>query len=478
MKEYTLIISPELQISFNTKSFITLWRSLRLWLWRFSFWLGAGLLAVLPVASIVYAMSEQRVASVSLYHILTLCFAGGLVIIWQTIQGQWKTLADPQGFLGVLSFALIAIISWIVSPLFVEVTDLVTYRYINTFGSITTKAIAGLTIIGLVALYYLANQFINSRQKLLGAVSVLAGGLLSTSFILLLYPQIKNTEIFISLAAAAALVFLAIALYLPLPKLPSFALSLISLTAVQLSVYPNKWQVTFALLAASLIWAWFEYWAAGAQLKFKKQTTVGENIEYNKLYTIFGLSLALLVLLGWQIASNSAVAATQLRALVDVPLANLQGADWRGVVFGNGFASVKPANTLWQVILSFQGLLGLSAYLILAVTGMIGAVRSLASKQFARILVPGFFFLLALGIFANLHLVLVMWTWLLFSVFVAAGKLAERVQNSALQAKVKLGSWSLPRWWQLTALLSIPIFVFLWTVVNNQLLILLANAQI
>lgn len=497
MKEFKLIISPDWQITLSADKVRKL-SDIRAGFWWLLNRFGAILLAGFGLLTL-YTLAVSREAHSELLYQLTAVTLGlALILIWQLIHAGWRLLPDPPGFLGVLSFALLAVLAWILSPFFISGVDPVLYRQVNTFGSVVTKSIAGLTIIGLVGIYYFINHFAHSQKRLQYGLWLTVGLMTIAALVLLINPTVMNSDTFGIFAAMGVLVFLQTVFQFTKSSLYSLILSMVAMVTILVSNTEQLWQILFAMLATLLIWLWVKLWQDGFQLHLQLKEIIPDikkslggkgkvkggiaKYEFPLLAVFTLVVLIALAILIWQAPTE---AASYMRRLIDFPVQLFATLNWQTILLGNAtLVNLRPVSFL-HVVLAYQGVVGALAYILLMITAVFTTMRQYGVEQkksfkgikVATMFAPAILFLPILGLFINLHIFLIIWWWIMFALVSAAAYLNNRPQVN-LSDKFKIGKFDLGKFWQPWAIISLLMLLAIWFAFNANLLNLLNNGTI
>ncbi len=505
---YNLALTDTIQFSIPASKLN--WRNYRWWqvFYKLSNALALFLLALLLFTNLwnTFYLNTDQVASTNLYAWATILSALGLIFLWQLTVVGHKRLVDPPGFIGILSFALLSILVWIIAP---EVGAPGASRTFNTFGVAFTKEIAGLGIICLVGVYYFINLFIDQKHKASKALATIYLLLAASAIIMLIFGSYFNPQALLIINAIFSLLSWSLAFYYH-PKQQRFGkLTYIMLFLVSSAFFlvvdsPIVWKILVSMLLACFAWFWvsllvqnfqfslgFKKWQQLVRRVLNRQEPVDDLFQFPTLNLLFLIGWLALLLLGWSIVYRPEIAKelNELFSYVGDLQRNFNSAQTFFLGLGNA-ASIFPPSFFYKVI-TYQGVLGMIAYLGLAFTVIFVTIRQIfrdhkrkLNFSLAEVFAPAIIFVPVIGLFVNLSTTVVIVWWILFSVVTASGYLTKRDQLQVVSLSIprvgnrKLGPISLNDLLPYLRVVVAIVLFYLWMVINNNLLQLLSDGII
>lgn len=487
-RKYNFTITENISFSLSADRLNLKGRNLWQFLFRVSNGLALSLLALLFFTTLwnTFYLDSDVTASANMYAWTTIIVALGFILLWQILMTGIKRLADPPGFIGVLGFALISIIVWIIAP---ESGITETARTFNTFGVAYTKEIAGLGVIAFVGIYYFLNQFIDSSRKLKWALGWFYMLLAAAALMLLAIGSNFNELPLLIANAVFVLVSWSLAFYYRpqgkfFGKFSYLALFIISSAFFLIVDNATVWRILVMMIVACILWfvirlliqnfelsLGFNEWRGEVRRILNRQEPVEKLFKFPMLNLIFLILWLLLLLVMWSLAYQPDFS-TDLNSLFSYVGTLLSSYDsFQTTVLGLGSSASSFPFTFFYKILAYQGLLGAIAYIGLAFTMVFVSIRQIfrdrelkVNISLAEILTPAIIFILLLGLMLNLNTTVVLLIWIMFSLVTASGYMHVRAKVSLIEIKKRKRVFAVAR------VLAIIVLFILWAMINNNLL--------
>lgn len=384
----------------------------------------------------------------------------GLLLILITLNG-FRRFVDPNNFISVLVFALLAISSAIFS---------VPVSISNTFGVTSFRSIAGFYVVSTLGIFYLINFVIQDKRILRKLFYTLSTSAFLSVFVILFQGLFIDSATFLTsviFLMISSVFVLSFANYVNKNKITYTALAGITVLSIALIVlgydkskYLNNfiYIITFLFSASlALFIILVNYWQKSQNVlktHFELLTNPSpkkskkKNNDRNKSIIYFlGMSLPLIILI-FAIAlsaSNSIQLSTLTKGLNDIrnavvsvlTVSGMNTATLFKIIFGGGATVLTQTlalnyNSFLAYVVQIQGLLGLSAYLFIWIYGIYNSIKtfreSFERNHEYKLLLPFVFFVIFVPIFSlfqNLSLLLNILWWLSFSVISAYSKISK-----------------------------------------------------
>lgn len=500
MRKYKLMLTPSWSIEVPAEKI-----NLRSWDWAHLLYRLSTIIALLSLflalAVTTYntlTLNSTQGESVNLYVWATIAVGLAFVAIWQVVVLGRKRVIDPPGFIGILSFALLSILAWIAGPLLLDVppASLAGIREFNTFGGSDTKALAGLAVISLVGVYYLGNLFLDKRHKIQKALATLLL-VLTLSLVMYLVGLVDtNLQYFLPLNALLVLLSWAFTFVRKGSRgdLAFFTIFVVSSASFLIIDNPYVWRVLTGLILTFLGWLWvwllmenfqfdlrFAGWRAAVKKILNRQEPINRLLEFSLLNTLFVILWLVVLLVLWIVYYQPPIS-SELSILFAFPQEILAAfSNFGGALMGTNpnLTVLQPETFLYEVI-TYQGLLGLLAYLVLAGTVIYITVRQAfrdreqgrGDHSYALWVIPGVLFVPIVGLLMDLGTATVLFWWAMFTIVAASEYVSVRGKQKLIR-KLRFRKRDFSRFLALLWVLLAVVLFWIWSVANTNLLSIL-----
>lgn len=336
-------------------------------------------LAVVSLIPIFHANFDSVILYYGLYAVILLLAGWAIVSI---LVGSKFTI-DPPLFVPVLLFALLTTTAYLLSPNDpLRPTD-----PRNTFGVDGARFIAAIGVITFIFLFYFFVTYLRSAGKILWASRALLFGAALVPVVYLLVTKLKISVLF---SAQMDVIGMFLALWIPMSLLlilfrplrkSAQALLIVSFVlSVWLSFQDfsliNSFVTTITLIVSLITYLWFrsdefnglgKYFRENIGATFTGEKNWQEFIFKTRAAWFLGFILVWIVIVLLTAITNK----YNIGVVVNSIAADYSGAfqtlkDARTLIVGNG-AAAKLTGVSFADVVSFQGLLGIFAYIIITV---------------------------------------------------------------------------------------------------------------
>jgi len=420
------------------------------------------------------------------YLLLLVSFLIACLLATLILVGS-RRLVDPPMFMAALIFVFFVLCGLLFAPANPR----------NTFGPDYAKYLGGLWVMVLVMLYYLTTVFINSSRKLNMAKVALMAGLIFTVAV----QASKNgfgSDLF-ALSVLSIPVF--ILLGIETRKLGILVLSVIfALTAliwgVKFTAGPEAWvALILGLVMTLLTWLAIKNWHMKFDIK-----DFGDDLRsllqrkrsiFDFMHKYTGPALATYVVIfavivfGWMLVTHYQLASLLQAIIQDHLFALRSWTDIKTLLIGSGVNNSFNLTMITSII-RYQGVLGIAAYALLALSSFYLALQAMTSDMKQKVSshgsLPLAFIIFAVPIYGAIanpttSLVLVWW--------IAIGLLAAKLilnRKDKIVYKVSQGlqirHWNLDRFVPILQIISIILIFGFWIYFATQLAVWTAKGLI
>lgn len=431
--------------------------------------LGSLLISLFLVSVALLAIFHINYESVLLYYGLyavILLLAGWAIV--SVLTGSKFTI-DPPLFVPVLLFALLTTTAYLLSPN----NPLSPTDPRNTFGVDGARFIAAIGVITFIFLFYFMVTYLRSARRITWASRAVLLGAALVPVIYLLVTRLKLFVMFSAQVDAVSLLLavwipvnLLLVLFRPMRKVAQLGLILSLVLSVVVSfqdfTFVNSFATSVVLLIILVMYLWHrsdEFDGLGKYLKENLSVTfTGEKDWQVFISESRALWMAGFVIV-WILLSVVATIVNKhnLASVVNGVVADYRTAfqsliDIRTLVVGNGAAAKLTGTTVTDII-SFQGLLGVIAYITITVA----VIRVWAQKvkqylsgakgltSFSWVWFPLIITLPLLALVTKLNMVVALLWWVMVAMMSAILMLQYREKEVALWETWKVKSANLAR---------------------------------
>ncbi len=358
------------------------------------------------------------------YLIVIVTFLVASLIAMLILVGT-RRLSDPPLFMPALIFVFLVLAGLLFAPA----------NSRNTFGAAGIKYLGGLWVMCLLGFYYLITVFVNTGRKLRWAKFALMVGLVVAAVMQLfastgnsvLFPMVviavpvlgvfavETRRSWISIISGiAAVVALIAGLKFAAGPQPFIAVFIAGVMTLLCLLAAENWQLKFDV----------------AQLRsdfmtmIKRRRGLRTFVKNNLFVLLVGGGLVWLVItIAWMVLNHFAFGDLVQATLQSYVTAFQTLTSVKAIIIGNGVGTTVAGNLIANVIMN-QGLVGIIAYVIMAVAGFYLALQRVAAEVAAKSLwsLPFIFIVFAapiLGLLANPGIVVIILWWAVLGLLAA-----------------------------------------------------------